>query len=102
MMAERINPTLFVSELMLWLVFCKIPNIILGVSSLIGLYKPFRLKHYQRRTIAIEVGVQNIQVASGIIVLSQFPPLDLAATLLHPFLYLVSQVSNYLKITSKS
>ena len=64
-----------------------------GLSTTLGLaFKRLRLEHFQRRTIAIETGIQNVQVASGIIVLSDFSIIEEGQVILHPFLYLVGQV----------
>jgi len=67
----------------------------LGLSTLLGMvFKPLKLEHYQRRTIAIETGIQNVQVASGIILLTNFSQEEFGEVILHPFLYFVGQVNH--------
>ena len=63
-----------------------------GLSSLVGLYKPWRLQHFQRRTIALEIGIQNAQLALGIINLSGFSREEIAEVILFPVIYLTGQV----------
>ena len=63
------------------------------MSSLFGLYKPLKLHHYQRRTIAVEVGVQNAQIAFGIINLARLPLVEEAQVSFYPTIVSLSQVS---------
>ncbi|XP_076822613.1 ileal sodium/bile acid cotransporter-like [Clavelina lepadiformis] len=63
-----------------------------GFSSLVSCYRPLRLHHFQRRTIAIETGVQNAQLATSIVQLSDFPLRVKGAMLPFPIVYLGAQL----------
>ncbi|XP_078489387.1 ileal sodium/bile acid cotransporter-like [Ciona intestinalis] len=70
-------------------------GMILGytISSIISLIPRIRLHHYQRRTVSLETGVQNTQLAISIIQLSGFTLQETGRMILFPVIYLVSQAA---------
>uniref|UniRef100_F6WJD2 Uncharacterized protein n=1 Tax=Ciona intestinalis TaxID=7719 RepID=F6WJD2_CIOIN len=66
-----------------------------AIGMILGytLAKCIRLHHYQRRTVSLETGVQNTQLAISIIQLSGFTLQETGRMILFPVIYLVSQAA---------
>ena len=64
-----------------------------GAATLISCWKRFSLTLPQRKTISIETGVQNAQIAVAIINLAGYDQVRTGQMVLFPVIYLLFQVN---------
>jgi len=74
-------------------VSCIMPLLTLAIAYLITLLPFLKLHPKQKRTLALEVSLQNAQVAAAVITLTFSNPIVQLQIILFPLLYYVFQVS---------